>query len=79
MEEISASKAKATFLALLKKVDETGKPIRVTKHGKPIVDIVPTNTGRVRSDWVGSMKGEIKILGDIVGPIIDEDEWDDLK
>jgi prevent-host-death family protein len=33
MDEISVSKAKAHFLALVDKVGKTGKPVRVTKHG----------------------------------------------
>jgi prevent-host-death family protein len=79
MEEISVSKAKAQFLALVEKVDKTGKPVRVTKHGKPIAEIVPVTAKKSRKDWMGSMRGTAKILGDIVGPISHESEWDALK
>lgn len=27
----------------------------------------------------GSLAGQVKILGDIVGPIVDEDDWECLK
>jgi hypothetical protein len=31
------------------------------------------------SDWMGSMKDTIQILGDIVSPANDEDDWEVLK
>jgi hypothetical protein len=30
-------------------------------------------------DWIGSMKDTMKILGDIVSPASDEDEWEVLR
>lgn len=40
-ESITATKAKATLLALLDEVQRTGRSITVTKHGKPVADITP--------------------------------------
>ncbi len=40
-DSITATKAKATFLALLEEVARSGRPVTVTKHGKPVADIVP--------------------------------------
>lgn len=77
METIPVSKFKATCLALLERVRKTGETIIVTKRGVPIAHVVPPPdpvTDRKRG-W-GSMKGRIKILGDIVGPTSSEDEWD---
>ena len=31
------------------------------------------------ADWMGSMKDTIQILGDIVSPANDEDDWEVLK
>lgn len=31
------------------------------------------------SDWIGSMKDTIQILGDIISPATDEDEWEVLR
>jgi hypothetical protein len=32
-----------------------------------------------RSGWIGSMKDRMEILGDIVSPAADEDEWEVLR
>lgn len=31
------------------------------------------------ADWMGSMKGQIEIIGDIISPANDEDEWEVLR
>jgi len=41
MEEIAISKFKATCLAVLERVRLTNQPIRVTRFGKPIAEILP--------------------------------------
>ena len=40
-ESITATKLKATLLGVLDEIARTGKPVTVTKHGKPVVDIIP--------------------------------------
>ncbi len=42
METISISKFKATCLAVLERVRQTGEPIQVTKFGKPVADVIPS-------------------------------------
>ncbi len=58
MKEIAISEFKAKCLALLEQVQKTKKPIRVTRFGKPIAEVVPPSPARV-SDWMGSMKDSI--------------------
>lgn len=73
MQEIPISKFKATCLAVLKRVQETGKSVRVTRFGQAIAEIHPPGAiGAVPRLGTGSGK----ILGDIVGPIGDESDWD---
>ena len=31
------------------------------------------------ADWMGSMEDTIEILGDIVSPVNDEDDWEVLR
>jgi len=76
MEEIAISKFKATCLAVLKRVQKTRKPIRITKFGKPVAEIVPPSTEQNHESWLGSMKGTVKIVGDIVGPTGDLSDWE---
>jgi prevent-host-death family protein len=77
MQTIKASEFKAKCLALMDEVALTGEPIRVTKHGKPIVELRPLKAEKPKSPF-GWHKGLIKEHGDIMEPI-DVDEWDVLK
>jgi len=79
MEEISISEFKAKCLALLEQVRKTKKPIRVTKFGKPVVDVVPSAKLDERGNWLGCMKGKMEITGDIVSPASEENEWEALR
>ncbi len=67
MREIAISKFKATCLAVLEDVGRTGKPIRVTRFGKPVAEIVPPAATQKRV--FGGMRDSGEIIGDIVGPI----------
>ncbi|HKW75061.1 MAG TPA: type II toxin-antitoxin system Phd/YefM family antitoxin [Terriglobales bacterium] len=79
MQEISISEFKAKCLALLDEVNKTRKPIRITRRGKPIAEVVPSAPAKRNVDWIGSMKGRMEILGDIVSPVINLDEIEALK
>jgi antitoxin (DNA-binding transcriptional repressor) of toxin-antitoxin stability system len=79
MEEIAISKFKATCLATLERVRRTGQPVRVTRFGKPIADILPPAPSPPSSEWLGSLRGTLDIQGDIVAPSSDLVTWDALK
>ena len=72
MEEVAISEFKAKCLALLERVRQTKKPLRITRFGKPVAEIVPPSPEAGHNDWIGSMKDTMEILGDIVAPVIDE-------
>jgi prevent-host-death family protein len=76
MEEIAISEFKAKCLAILERVRVTKRPIRVTRHGKPIAEVVAPSPGVNRADLMDAMKGEMKFIGDIVSPANDDDEWE---
>jgi prevent-host-death family protein len=71
---INAAAFKAKCLALIDQVAESGEPITVTKRGKPKVQIVAVR--EKPKTLIGATKGTFKIVGDIVGPIVEESEWD---
>jgi prevent-host-death family protein len=79
MDEVSISVFKAKCLALLEQVRKTKKPLRITRHGKPVAEVVPPSAVADRTAWMGSMKGRMEILGDIISPAADEDEWEVLR
>lgn len=75
MEEIAISKFKATCLAVLERVRKTGQPIRVTRFGQVIAEIKPPSSLQPARRF-GRHIGSVEILGDIVGPIGDESDWE---
>jgi antitoxin (DNA-binding transcriptional repressor) of toxin-antitoxin stability system len=60
-------------LGLIEQVHKTRQPLRITRHGLPVAEVVPVGPDRKRN-FVGDMAGTIEIVGDIVSPIIDLDE-----
>lgn len=76
METVSVSEFKATCLALLHKVKRTGQPILITRRGEPIAQVVPPPPPEVNRSWLGCGKGTIRFLGDVVSPVMDEDDWE---
>jgi antitoxin (DNA-binding transcriptional repressor) of toxin-antitoxin stability system len=71
MTEMSISQFKATCLA----VRRTGVPVRVTRRGEPMADILPPGPN-ADSQWLGCLSDSIEIEGDIVGPIGAFDGWE---
>jgi prevent-host-death family protein len=79
VEEIAISEFKAKCLALLEQVRKTRKPIRVTRFGKPVADVVPPAPCPQKANWLGSLTDTMEITGDIVSPIIEETDWEALR
>jgi prevent-host-death family protein len=79
IQEVAISEFKAKCLALLENVRKTKTPIRVTRRGKPVADVIPATEGAENSSWIGSMKGLMEITGDIVSPVIDLDDIEAMK
>ncbi|MGH9013399.1 MAG: type II toxin-antitoxin system Phd/YefM family antitoxin [Acidimicrobiia bacterium] len=79
METIAISKFKATCLAVLEQVRSTGRPVLVTRHGEPVAEIVPPSHPATASQWLGAARGTARIVGDIVGPVADDREWEALQ
>jgi prevent-host-death family protein len=75
MQEIAISKFKATCLAVLEDVRKTGRPVRVTRFGKPVAEVVPARAAK-KGSWIGCMKGTGEVSDDIVGPIGAFDGWE---
>lgn len=75
MHTIKASEFKAKCLALMDEVARTGKPVLVTKNGKPVAELQP-HRARPKST-LGVWKDRLIVKGDIVSPI--DIEWEALK
>jgi len=66
-DKIPAGEFKAKCLKVLDEVQRQRKQFVITKRGKPVAMLVPVNERR--ESIIGSMKGTMEILGDIVAPI----------
>ena len=64
---VPAGEFKARCLALLDKVARTRQPLIVTKRGKPVAKVVPTETRTPRK-----LLGSVKFQGNVVDPILDK-------
>lgn len=76
VKEIAISVFKARCLGILEEVRKTRKPIRVTRFGKPVAEVVPSTAEKSKGRPLGSMAGSMKIVGDVVGPTGSLDDWD---
>jgi prevent-host-death family protein len=76
MKTVAISEFKAKCLGMLEEVRKTRKPIRVTRFGEPVADVVPPAPVEHPKSWLGSMAGTAEIVGDIVGPTGRESDWE---
>jgi prevent-host-death family protein len=79
VEEIAISKFKATCLAVLERVRKTGKPVLVTRFGEPVAEVVPPAVPQPKKRELGSLRGTARIVGDIVSPATDPEDWEVLR
>ncbi len=76
MKEVAISEFKAKCLGMIEEVRKTRKPIRLTRFGKPVAEVVPTTPEEHPKSWLGCMAGTAEILGDIVGPTGSLEDWE---
>ena len=60
-------------------VSKTKTPLRVTRRGKPLADVIPASPEAEERSWIGSMSGTIDLVGDIVSPVIEIESIEALK
>ncbi len=72
MQEVAISEFVSKCLALLEQVRATKRPLRITRFGKPVAEVVPPGPVGNRRKWLGSMVDAMEIKGDIISPVIEE-------
>jgi len=75
--EIKASEFKARCLKLMEQVAETREPLIITKNGKPIAQLGPVPAKSPRG--ILGLHPQGRVLDDIIGPAVAEDDWDALR
>ena len=74
--EVSAGDFKARCLALMDDVRDFGTEYLITKRGVPVA-LDGAGLSIERRPLLGSMKGTVKVLGDIVSPL--DEPWEALE
>lgn len=72
METVTITELRAKCYAILRRVEETGQPVVVTRRGKALGQIAPTRDETVRESTFGCMTGTAGILGDLVKPVSED-------
>ena len=79
MKTMAAGEFKAKCLAVMAEVNSTGKPVLVTKRGKPLARVMPLGEviGEEKPESIfGFMRGMGTITGDIVSSEFTDEEWE---
>lgn len=63
---ISAAAFKAECLKLMDQVAKTRQPVVITKHGRPVAQLVPIAVSE--KSLFGFMKNSVTIRGDVMAP-----------
>jgi prevent-host-death family protein len=88
MHTLSISEFKATCLAVLERVRQTGEPVLITKHGQPVAEVVPPRpVEQPRRAFLGSLRGTARIVDDVTSPVTSAkafergtlDHWDEVN
>ena len=78
MIRINATDFKAKCFAILDGVYETGERVVILKRGRPVAELSRV-TGDGETYPQAELKGTVEIVGDVVGPVLPEEDWDSLK
>ena len=70
MKDVTISEFRSRCFGLIERVQKTWQPLRITRHGRPVAEVIPAGPKRKRK-FLGDMVGTAEIVGDIVSPIID--------
>jgi prevent-host-death family protein len=74
MKTVAITDFKARCLALLEDVASTGRPLLVTKRGKPLARVVP-GAGIAATRPQESLFGTVEVMGDVISPVLPPSAW----
>lgn len=77
MKKMAAGEFKAHCLAVMEDVRMTREPVLITKRGRPVAKLVPTD--KSSDDFIGRLEGVVKIVGDIESPVEPPENWEALR
>ena len=74
MTTMQASQFKAKCLAVLDRVAATGETVTITKRGRIVARLVPAVVEESALYPQLGLVGSVQVLGDIMAPVVSEDE-----
>ena len=74
MKTMGAAKFKAQCLAVMDEVQARREPVLITKKGVPVAKLEPI--GQEEDALARYRIGGIEIIGDILSPTTDPDDWE---
>ena len=77
MKTMPAGYFKARCLKVMDEVQLTREPVTITKKGKPVAKLVPTDEHP--AEIFGCLKDEIEIVGDVMAPLVAPEDWGALR
>ena len=76
MKRVAAGAFKANCLAIMDEVRIKRETVIITKHGKPVAQLVPISAET--DDIYNFLAGKGAITGDVVSPALSSKEWGKL-
>ena len=77
MTTVNATRFKAECLALMDRVRRTGTPVLITKRGRVVAQLAPPPESEAKP-W-RRLRGSVVRMGNVVSPVLREDEIDALR
>ena len=79
MDAMPISTFKAHCLSVMDRVRRTGRPLRVTRYGRPVADVVPVSPSALEPRSLGFLAGRTAVIGDIVAPVLEPGDWNAMR
>lgn len=76
MKKMAAGAFKANCLAVMDEVRTKRETVVITKHGKPVAQLVPVSAET--DDIYNFLAGKGAIAGDVISPALTSKEWGKL-
>jgi prevent-host-death family protein len=77
VKTMAAGTFKAKCLTVMDEVAKKRESVLITKHGKPVAQLVPVNS--TEDPLADFYFGKIEVLGDIVSPVVPLEDYEALK
>lgn len=77
MRKMAAGSFKSKCLAVMDEVQAKHETVVITKRGKAVAKLVPVDSST--DDIYEFLAGKGTLVGNIIAPALDAEEWGDLK